>query len=172
MFHPPHWHHKNIKFPKEEIDIVISKLKQVPTLPKTNCFTSFHLNNIHPESIWYENYSKILENILSDIGIGNYKYYYWSQLYIDGSSHGVHNHFPGDDLSFVHFIQVPNEPLFRFTNTIGDYYIPHQFEGDIICFPSWVWHEVIVNKSNTERLIVSGNINITDMSPTPLESSN
>ena len=175
MFIPPHWHHKNIKFPKKEIDIVSSKLKQIPIPLKNNCFTTFYQDTLRPESIWYENYSEILEDILSSIGIhqnGKYDYYYWSQLYVDGSSHGVHNHVPNSDISFVHFIQVPEEPLFRFTNTVGDYYIPHQFEGDILCFPSWVWHEVIANKSNTERLIVSGNITITDMSPTPLENSN
>ena len=164
MFNPPHWNHQNIKFPKKEIDIVISKLKKIPI--KDNQFknhSSFFPNSIKPEAIWSNNYNKILEDALSNVGIYQhvrYDYSYWAQLYLDGGSHGIHNHTPNFEISFAHFIKAPNESLFRFTNTIGDYYVPKQKEGDIIFFPSWVWHEVIANESNTERLVVAGNIHI------------
>tara|TARA_Y100000114_G_C11712540_1_gene304255 strand:- start:532 stop:1074 length:543 start_codon:yes stop_codon:yes gene_type:complete len=167
MFTPPHWNHKNIKFPKEEIDLVISKLKIIPVrglLSKNH--SSWFPNSIKPESIWNKKYSKILEDILSNMGIeqhGTYNYTFWAQLYLDGGTHKVHNHIPDFEISFVHFLKVPDKPLFRFTNTVGDFYYPKQKTGDIVCFPSWVWHEVIANDTDTERLVVAGNVHITEM---------
>tara|TARA_B100000123_G_C25556884_1_gene352142 strand:+ start:99 stop:620 length:522 start_codon:yes stop_codon:yes gene_type:complete len=171
MFTPPHWNYKNIKFPREEIDIVISKLKEIPVQSsESNNHSSWFPNSTRPESIWNKNYSKILEDVLSNMGIyqhATYNYTFWAQLYLDDCSHCIHHHFHQNvDLSFVHFIKAPDKPLFRFTNTVGDFYYPEQKTGDIICFPPWVWHEVIPNDTDTERLVVAGNIRITHMSET------
>ena len=32
--------------------------------------------------------------------------------------------------------------------------------GDIVIFPSYVWHEVLPNRTNQRRLIISGNISV------------
>ena len=65
-------------------------------------------------------------------------------------------------ISWVHFIDVPDQKCFRFTDMKGNYFFPEeQNTGDIICFPSWLWHEVVPNESDKKRLVVSGNIHIT-----------
>jgi predicted 2-oxoglutarate/Fe(II)-dependent dioxygenase YbiX len=67
-----------------------------------------------------------------------------------------------DIISWVHFIDVPEQKCFRFTDTKGNTFVPdEQSTGDLICFPSWSWHEVIPNKTNHRRLIISGNISVT-----------
>ena len=35
------------------------------------------------------------------------------------------------------------------------------YNGDIICFPSWVWHEVVPNETTKRRIVISGNITFT-----------
>ncbi len=169
MFKPPYWNHKNIKFPKEEIDIVIKQLKNLPSKKYKN-FTSLHYRDNNPEKIWSEVYSLILSDLLTDVGIykmSKYSYVFWSQYYTQNSSHNIHNHYcpyPKNDISFVHFLKVTDTPLFRFTNLEGEYFTPpKQNEGDFICFPSWAWHEVIPNESDQERLVVAGNIQISNM---------
>jgi len=52
--------------------------------------------------------------------------------------------------------------VFRFTDTKGNTLVPdEQNNGDIICFPSWVWHEVLPNKTDKRRVVISGNIKVT-----------
>ena len=172
MFTPPHWSHKNIKFPNEEIDYIISQFKKHQ--PYGENYTSYS-NKYCPESIWNKSYDSILANLLEDVGLYQtsvYSYTYWAQLYVRKSLHTVHHHFDlSNDLSFVHFIKVTDKPLFRFVNLKGDYYLPKQDEGDLICFPSWLWHEVIPNESDQERLVVAGNIEIEHMdTPTDMEA--
>ena len=81
--------------------------------------------------------------------------------------HRAHHHADVDDnldtiISWVHFIDVPKQKLFRFTDTTGNFFVPEeQNEGDIICFPSWVWHEVLPNNSNERRVVLAGNITVT-----------
>ena len=171
MFIPPHWNHKNIKFPEEEMDQVISLLKDLPSKEYKN-FTSLHYTDSYPEKIWEEEYKLILAELLTEVGIhevSRYSYCFWSQYYTQNSSHNIHNHYsphPKNDISFVHFLKVTDTPLFRFTNLDGEYFTPpKQNEGDFICFPSWVWHEVTPNESDQERLVVAGNIQITNMDP-------
>ena len=44
----------------------------------------------------------------------------------------------------------------------GHFFIPEeQNNGDLICFPSYLHHQVLPNKSNTQRFVVAGNIEIT-----------
>ena len=52
-------------------------------------------------------------------------------------------------MSWVHFLDVPKQKYFRFLDNDGNFLVPNeQSSGDIIVFPSWVWHEVLPNKSN------------------------
>ena len=167
MFTPPHWNHKNIKFPEEETDHVILQLKELPSLKHKN-FTSLHYPGKNPEIIWNDVYGLIIADLLTDVGVyktSQYSYNYWSQYYTRNGSHYIHNHFnTANTLSFVHFLKVTDTPLFRFTNLENEYFTPpKQNEGDFLCFPSWVWHEVIPNESDQERLIVAGNIQIKEM---------
>ena len=68
----------------------------------------------------------------------------------------------GSEISWVHFIDVPKQKCFRFTDTMGNTLVPdEQKRGDIICFPSWVWHEVLPNETDKRRIVVAGNISVT-----------
>ena len=65
-------------------------------------------------------------------------------------------------ISWVHFLDVAKKKCFRFTDTMGNILIPNeQSNGDIICFPSWVWHEALPHNEDYDRLIIAGNISIT-----------
>ena len=92
---------------------------------------------------------------------------YWTQLYEKGMKHRPHHHAHEDkkmssDISWVHFLDVPKQKCFRFTDTKGSILVPNeQNNGDIICFPSWVWHEVIPNQTSVRRIVISGNITFT-----------
>ena len=111
-------------------------------------------------------------------------YFFWSQLYQINGYHGPHNHAGGKGvdlnahISWVHFLDVPDQKCFRFTDTKGNILIPdEQSSGDIICFPSWVWHEVVPLETDYLRLVTAGNIGFTShdelysYSGTPLNSS-
>ena len=163
-FVPPHWYHNNIKFSDKDINEMIGLFKEI--VPKLNSNYSSFWHRCNPEVKWLPRYEKIIKDVLDNMGVekySNYTFMYWAQLYLNDCLHGVHHHFHEDvDISFVHFVRV-DKPLFRFVNRKGDYYIPKQEEGDLLWFPSWVWHEVIPNKSNKERFIIAGNINIKQM---------
>jgi len=110
----------------------------------------------------------IIDDITKKVGIyhlSKYDYFFWSQLYLINGYHGPHNHAGGKGIdinahiSWVHFLDVPEQKCFRFTDTKGNILIPdEQSNGDIICFPNWVWHEVVPLKTDYLRLVVAGNI--------------
>tara|TARA_S200000501_G_scaffold13168_1_gene11652 strand:+ start:540 stop:1115 length:576 start_codon:yes stop_codon:yes gene_type:complete len=171
IFTPPYWTHSNIKFSDEEIEFVLSEYKSKVPFENDN-YTSFPPHHPKPELIWKEKYHKIISDIMSNLGLQTttkYNYHLWGQLYLNGNSHFAHHHFhpiPNSchnaAISFVHFIKPADETLFRFVNLKGDEIIPkEQKEGDLILFPSWLWHAAFPNKSNKQRFIVAGNINIT-----------
>ena len=170
MFNPPHWNHSSTyRFPDNEIDEVISKMKEVVPKQYGN-YSTYHKDSEQPQIVFKERYIEIIQRALSDIGIYNVKYSFcfWAQLYTTDCLHESHHHFTGGvDISFVHFIRVPDVPLFRFVNNKGDYYVPQQSEGELLFFPSWVWHEVMPHKSDKERFVIAGNINIDDMRLVP-----
>ena len=120
-------------------------------------------------------YDQIVEDIVKNVGLYRmvkYEYQYWAQLYFKDHKHIAHQHArkiheevrKQEELimSWVHFLDVPKQKCFRFLDNDGNFLVPNeQSSGDIIVFPSWVWHEVLPNKSNEERIVISGNISIT-----------
>ena len=142
MFTPPYWNHSNIKFPDKEIDLVRSEYKSKVPFVVDN-YTSFYEEGPKPEVIWLNNYSAIIADIMSNIGLETttrYSYHLWGQLYLKGNNHLPHHHFhpvpnssDNSSISFVHFIKPTDETTFRFLNLKGDEVIPpKQKEGDII----------------------------------------
>ena len=173
-FKPPYWYHDNIKFPDEEIKILKSEidgLREQKFAKGNQHISTFLLEKYErPESKYLDSYKKIVEDITKNVGIYykiTYDVSFWTQLYDKGMSHNPHHHAMinpdwESTISWVHFLDVPEQKCFRFTDTRGNTLVPdEQSNGDIICFPSWVWHEVIPNESNMRRLVTSGNIKVT-----------
>ena len=175
MFEPPHWFYKNTKFPEKEIDEVISelirKLDEEVTWTE-GLLTSFFLSQYQrPDRIWNEQYSKLMEGVVKQLGVYTncrYSYEYWSQYYHKNIGHRSHHHARGDlfafgQLSWVHFLRTTEEKSFVFLDKTGNFFTPRQDQGDIIIFPSYLWHKVKLNTTNAKRFVVAGNLWITDL---------
>ena len=174
IYRPPYWYHGNIEFNREDLNQLREELKSVESkkYPKNqdNVSTYFLPRHRSPDRDYDNLYCSIVENITKNVGLYHrtkYFYTYWSQLYRKGMIHQPHHHAHEDkmvssEISWVHFINVPEQKCFRFTDTMGNILVPEeQNNGDIICFPSWVWHEVLSHESDDVRIVVAGNITIT-----------
>ena len=172
-FKPPYWYHDNIKFSDDDLEILKSEidvLREKKFAKNKMHISTFFLEKYErPENKYLEFYKKIVEDITKNVGIYykvTYDVSFWTQLYDKGMSHNPHHHAMinpdwESTISWVHFLDVPEQKCFRFTDTRGNTLVPdEQSNGDIICFPSWVWHEVISNESNMRRLVTSGNIKV------------
>ena len=170
-YKPPYWYHDNIKFCANDLEYLKSNINATQQPEGAEQFSTFHLEEHEkPEFKFLSFYKKIIEDITKNVGM-YYKVTYdapfWTQLYDGGMYHRPHQHAeiePHCDsaISWVHFLDVPEQKCFRFTDTKGNILVPNeQNNGDIICFPSWVWHEVLPNESNKKRLVTAGNIKIT-----------
>lgn len=173
-FKPIYWYYGNTKFSSEEIDNFKNNIDKIGAEKYTEnkqCISTFVLcQDVRPDLKYNDMYSKIVENITKNVGIYYnvlYDYTYWTQMYDNNMRHKPHNHAKLDPnfvdiISWVHFIDVPEQKCFRFLDNNGNFFVPdEQNKGDIICFPSWAWHEVIPNETEHKRLVISGNISVT-----------
>tara|TARA_Y100001937_G_scaffold9685_1_gene11915 strand:- start:480 stop:1019 length:540 start_codon:yes stop_codon:yes gene_type:complete len=174
IYRPPYWYHDNIEFNQEQLNQLKLELELIGSEKyaknKEHISTYFITENKRPDKNYNNVYCSIVEDITKSVGLyykTKYHYTYWSQLYEKGMTHKPHHHAHEDskmdsEISWVHFIDVPKQKCFRFTDTMGNTLVPEeQKNGDIICFPSWVWHEVLPNETDDIRVVVSGNITIT-----------
>ena len=130
-------------------------------------YTSYFINSSNrsgPDTIFREYYNSILIRVLSDLGLHHRSQYSvgtWMQVYNNGHNMRVHDHYHGGELvSFVHFVQPTDTKVFYFINSNGDKIYPdEQRKDDFIVFPPWLEHGVDVNNSDTNRAIISGNVN-------------
>ena len=53
-------------------------------------------------------------------------------------------------------------PTYQTVATKGKEVIPFWYNGDIIYFPSWAYHQVDPNCSDDLRVVIAGNITVTD----------
>ena len=171
MFRPPYWFYKNIKFSEEDIAFLSSELSQLSTYGDQNKTSFVFKQQERPEMLFVERYLDIVEDITKSCGIfhlSTFVWSFWSQLYGKGHFHEPHNHASigsedfDADISFVHFLDISEQKCFRFTDMLGNvFYPPEQSSGDIIWFPSWVWHEVMPLETDEQRLVVAGNVKFT-----------
>ena len=180
-FKPPYWYHDNIKFSDEEIDTLKKELTRMSAVLseddslREQVTTYFVDDTTRPEKRFNNFYSKLVEDIMKNVGLYRmvrYEYIYWSQLYLKNNKHNPHQHsrkieessrqYEEVIISWVHFLDVPEQKCFRFVDNDGNILVPEQqLNGDIIVFPSWVWHEVLPNESDKKRIVISGNISVT-----------
>ncbi|AIX17271.1 hypothetical protein Syn7803C76_48 [Synechococcus phage ACG-2014b] len=158
----------NFKLDDDTVLPLVDKLKSITsTRDKLNKLrSSYYLTNAQrPERILDSFYEEIIKGATIDLGVhhrSQYKIPYWMQVYTTDmkSHHGYHDHFDADtQLSWVHFVRPTKEKRFCFVDSNGNKTFPNQQnEGDFILFPSWAPHEVEVNTSDDERIIIAGNI--------------
>ena len=168
-YQPVYWLHDNIQLPNNEVEEVISEIKNsnfdLLCTRDIGTLSTYHIPFYsRPDNIWKEKYEKIFENIVKNLGLYegiNYTYDFWSQVYTKHAVHLPHHHYcKVPTISFVHFVKPTKEKCFSFLDNQGnDYVIKEQNEGDLICFPSYLWHRV-KNKTDDLRFVVAGNINI------------
>ena len=110
-------------------------------------------------------YNECIKDMTMDLGVyhkSKYTYEMWMQMSnSDTDSHSIHSHFQGyEQISWVHFINVPDQQCFYFYNSREEkIYPPIQKTGDMIAFPSWALHGVDeVKEKNFDRIIVAGDI--------------
>lgn len=167
MYKPTYWYHGNNKFPETEVEQVIKELERLgeELIKREDAISSYYLKvQSRPDKIWQPKYQQIVDQIATSIGIEStckYTWEYWAQLYFPKNRHPAHHHSNGTStISFVHFIKPTDENSFVFLDNDGnDHPLPEQREGDIVCFPSYIWHRVKPLKSD-KRFVVSGNIEI------------
>lgn len=169
MFKPPHWFHKNIQFPEKEIDQVINQIQEkINNIQTLNpLITSYFLDMMErPDRIWSQQYSQLMEDVVKNMGVYTtckYNYEYWSQYYHKNIGHQNHHHARGDlnafgQISWVHFLRTTEKKSFVFLDNNGNTFTPKQDKGDVLIFPSYIWHEA---KPDTKRFVVAGNLWIT-----------
>jgi len=130
--------------------------------------TYFNKGFTQEYNVLIDYYSIIQKKIMKDLGLfhrAKYHWDFWIQMYNNQTDgHGDHDHFDANTIiSWVHFIQAPNQKCFYFIDSDNNKTYPdHQSSGDMIVFPSWMFHGVDkVIEDNFDRLIVAGNISIT-----------
>lgn len=171
MYKPPYWFYKNIKFPEKEIDQVIDGVikKNEELIRRDEPLLSSYFFKFHerPDKIWRDKYHTIMEGITKEMGMFSttkYVFEYWSQLYYKNVGHPSHHHVDPErsslgEISWVHFHRTPKEKCFMFVDHNGQVFTPEeQNDGDIICFPNYLWHQVFPNKNDSQRFVCAGNL--------------
>jgi len=159
---------KNYNFDPTTIDTIVSQLRENEKSLDSdlNYHTSYFFNDEEkPELVFMNQYREICDQISKDMGLyhrAGLSFDVWMQVYTNQSkTFNRHEHFSGNEfLSWVHFLRQPEEQNFYFLNSEGEKIYPEVKQGDLIVFPSWVLHAAAPPKSEGDRVIISGNIQV------------
>lgn len=159
-------HRKNIS--KQDIINGIERHKKVKDTIYGKHWTGYYKTDAgsYQDTELLSTYTPKLVEILKKIklyGTGIFSYSsIWGQLakkdipcYIKEHNHYKH---PKQMLSWVHFVKVPEQKCFYFCKDGNKSYPIHQKSGDLMVFPSYLYHGVDERKNLDERFVVVGNI--------------
>lgn len=157
--------HKNFHIADSVIENMSDWLKHTKStyVPKVKHYTSYNLaSTMRPEYPMRDFYAKIAEECMRDLTLferSRYTQSFWMQLYEPGSNgHPCHDHFSGEEIcSWVHFLK-PVKKAFHFLVDGKKVYPEQQNAGDFIVFPSWALHQVDINDTFDDRVVMAGNI--------------
>ena len=159
-------HRKNIS--KQDIVNGIERHKQVKDTMYGKHWTGYYKTDegSYQDTELLRTYTPKLVEILKKIklyGTGIFSYSsIWGQLAKESIPCYIkeHNHYkhPKQMLSWVHFIKVPEQKCFYFCKDGGKSYPVHQKNGDLMVFPSYLYHGVDERKNLDERFVIVGNI--------------
>ena len=180
MYQPHYWYHGNYDMPTEKLDDIFSLINNTPVKDLQddgkNHLTTYFSNDDCLSSFFTKYYNEMGTQIMKNVGLYSttkFEVSYWSQIYSKCMSHDYHKHTSfglyGEEelsaiLSWVHFVKVPEQKCFKFTDEKGEnsFYPDEQNSGDIIYFPSWAYHGVDPNRTNDLRVVIAGNITVTE----------
>jgi len=130
----------------------------------TTYYTSEGLTGTSMEKPLLDFYDELIADCTKDLGlyhISGYGVVMWMQMYDHTTTgHTIHSHFAGQEcLSWVHFLDTPNQKCFFFIDSYGKKHYPeHQKSGDVIAFPSWALHGVDRVEEPGDRTVIAGNV--------------
>ena len=131
-------------------------------------FTSYLDDEFSVEGLT-EFYGKIIKEMMTDLALENrsrYDYQLWTQRYDDKKiGHWPHDHFCGCEIiSFNHIIDATEKKCFYFQDDFENKTYPgEQKSGDFFAWPPWRVHGADpVTEPNVKRLIVAGNVSLTE----------
>ena len=159
-------HRKNIS--KQDIINGIERHKKVKDTMYGKHWTGYYKTDAgsYQDTELLKTYTPKLVEILKKIklyGTGIFSYSsIWGQLTKKGVPCYIkeHNHYkhPKQMLSWVHFVKVPDQKCFYFCKNGEKSYPVHQKNGDLMVFPSYLYHGVDERKNLDERFVIVGNI--------------
>ena len=159
-------HRKNIS--KQDIINGIERNKKVKDTIYGKHWTGYYKTDAgsYQDTELLSTYTPKLVEILKKIklyGTGIFSYSrIWGQLSKKGVPSYIkeHNHYkhPKQMLSWVHFVKVPEQKCFYFCKNGEKSYPVHQKSGDLMVFPSYIYHGVYERKNLDERFVIVGNI--------------
>ena len=131
-------------------------------------FTSYRNNEFRVEGLM-DFYADIVKEMMYSLGMWNrskYEFQLWTQRYnCDTDSHLPHEHFSGcEAISFNHIIDATEKKCFYFLDDEDNKTYPGiQDSGHFFAWPPWRAHGADrVTEPNVNRLIVAGNVSITE----------
>ena len=115
-------------------------------------------------------YKDLIHEMMLELGMWSCKYQFqiWTQCYNNKTQgHEPHNHFSGKELiSFNHILTPTKKRCFYFMDNDGNKIYPDKQDcGHFYAWSPWIMHGADpVEESDVNRLIVAGNIALTDFS--------
>jgi len=88
----------------------------------------------------------------------------WAQIYTKdwAVGNGIHNHYSDQRtvMSWIHFVDVPDDQDCLYFKIAGEKIYPKdQRSGTMIFFPAWALHGVDPVETQSDRVVVAGNVN-------------
>ena len=143
-------HRKNIS--KQDILNGIERHKQVKDTMYGTHWTGYYKTDAgsYQDTELLKTYTPKLVEILKKIKLHGTGIFSYSSIWGQLSKKGVpcyikeHNHYkhPKQMLSWVHFVKVPEQKCFYFCKNGEKSYPVHQKSGDLMVFPSYLYHGV------------------------------
>jgi len=169
---------KNLQLSEEDIKYLYDTYK-TEEFRRNNYYTGYHRHpnsnsrdsshgNFHDERL-HKIYAPFVSKSLKEEGLTAPKMllsfgHIWAQIYTKdfAGGNGVHNHYSDQStvMSWIHFVDVPVDQDCLFFK-IGDekIYPKEQRSGTIVFFPAWALHGVDPVETQSDRVVVAGNVN-------------
>ena len=110
-------------------------------------------------------YGEIIANFMNSINYSSaeYGWEWWFQIYEPGSK-GFTPHAHSTEckftISWCHFIQPSKDSNFCWYYDKSNIKPINEQKNELVFFPGWIFHKVLPNKYDKNRITIAGNINV------------